>query len=541
MARSPLMRHLRRLARDHAAASLRGVEPAQVREERAAALIGRREFMQGFGALGAAALASRPQAAKALASQPRIVVVGAGIAGLNAALTLQDAGLACTVHEAARRIGGRMHSEIATWRNGQKSEWCGEFIDSAHTTMLKLAQRFGLKLIDEVAAQPAGSTDTLYFRGGYYASAQADADFAPVNAALQTQINAAPTTLYNSYTPTGYYLDNISVYEWIQKYVPGGHGSSLGRYLESAYSQEYGLDTSEQSSLNLVYLLGYQPEGEWQIYGVSDQRFSILGGNQRLPEAIAASLPAGSVITASRLTKISRKVDGVYLLTFYSDQGFSVVEADHVILTLPFSVLRNLDYSAAGFSALKKTAIEQLGYGTNTKLALQFNQRYWNEKGPWGISDGNIFTDLFFQNTWESSRGIGAHGSATGVLTSYTGGSHGASFTEAADPYSTAAADPAVVKYSKTFLSQLENVWPGVGAHWNGLATLSRPWSDPHLLGSYSCWKVGQYTKFAGFEHVRQGNCHFAGEHCSTVFQGYMEGAAEQGYRAANQIITDPA
>ena len=63
--------------------------------------------------------------------------------------------------------------------------------------------------------------------------------------------------------------------------------------------------------------------------------------------------------------------------------------------------------------------------------------------------------------------------------------------------------------------------------------------SDPYLLGSYSCWRVGQYTQFAGYEGVRQGPIHFAGEHRSLEFQGYMEGAAREGARAAREIIED--
>jgi monoamine oxidase len=59
------------------------------------------------------------------------------------------------------------------------------------------------------------------------------------------------------------------------------------------------------------------------------------------------------------------------------------------------------------------------------------------------------------------------------------------------------------------------------------------------LLGSYSCFLVGQYTTIAGYEKVRQGNIHFAGEHCSFNFQGYMEGGAEEGKRAANEVLRD--
>ena len=433
MARSPLMRALQRLAHEHAEASRLGVAAAKVREERAAAFSERRRFLQGVGAIAGAALISRTRAAKAAKQKPRIVIVGAGIAGLNAALTLQDAGFASTIYESSSRIGGRMHSDATTWQNRQKSEWCGEFIDSDHTTMMSLASRFKLKLVDEIAAQPAGSFDTLYFDGHYYSQAQADRDFAPVNAALQQQVNAAPSTTYNSFNATGYFLDHLSVYEWIEKYVPGGHNSQLGRYLDSAYNQEYGLDTPVQSSLNLVYLLGYQPPtGPWQIYGLSDQRYSILGGNQLLPEAIAASLPNGSVMTQWELTSIRQTGRGGYYLVFKTPAGSTTVEADEVILTLPFSVLRGLDYSSAGFDRLKQVAIEQLGYGTNTKLVLQFSQRYWNTTGAWGTGDGNIYTDLFFQNTWDSSRGLAG---ATGVLTGYMGGSNGASFTAQESPH----------------------------------------------------------------------------------------------------------
>ena len=53
---------------------------------------------------------------------PRIAIVGAGIAGLGAALTLQDAGLSCSIYEASHRIGGRIHSDALTWADGMVSE-----------------------------------------------------------------------------------------------------------------------------------------------------------------------------------------------------------------------------------------------------------------------------------------------------------------------------------------------------------------------------------------------------------------------------------
>ena len=69
----------------------------------------------------------------------------------------------------------------------------------------------------------------------------------------------------------------------------------------------------------------------------------------------------------------------------------------------------------------------------------------------------------------------------------------------------------------------------------------SLPALDPNLGASYSYWRVGQYTSFAGYEKVRQGNVFFAGEHCSLEYQGYMEGGAAEGARAAKEILAELA
>ncbi len=91
--------------------------------------------------------------------------------------------------------------------------------------------------------------------------------------------------------------------------------------------------------------------------------------------------------------------------------------------------------------------------------------------------------------------------------------------------------------YARQFLAKAETVFPGISRQWNGKATLSTPFRDPLLNCSYSYWRVGQYTSFSGYEGVPQGNIHFAGEHCSQDFQGYMEGGASEGIRAANEIL----
>jgi monoamine oxidase len=532
MARTPLLRALRRLAREHEAAAGLGIAPTEFRHRRMAQL-SRREFIAGAAAFGALAPAWRIAPARA-AQQPRIAIIGGGIAGLTAALTLQDKGLAATVYEASSRIGGRMHSDRdGYWADNQVSESCGELIDSGHTTILRLADRFGLTVDDLLAAQPAGSTDTYWFLNQRYPAAQADADFAPVREAAKKDLVAAGyPTLWNSYTDAGYALDHMSVYDWIETRVPGGHASRFGRLLDIAYTIEYGATSREQSSLNLLYLLAYQPSPKgFSVFGVSDEQYHIRGGNQRLPEAIAATLP--DIKRQWRLLRIEAQADHTVALNFHTPTDGKQVVADQVILTLPFTVLRTLDIAKAGFDSLKRKAIEELGAGRNAKLQLQFKTRYWNRRGPWGVSNGASYSDLGYQNTWDVSR---AQGGAAGLIVDYTGGDVAGAFRPSA-PYTRANSDPQIAAYARDFLKRLEIVFPGIAAEWNGRAALSAPMLDPNLLLSYSFWKVGQYTSFSGYEGVAQGAIHFAGEHCSQDFQGFMEGGASEGIRAALEVI----
>jgi monoamine oxidase len=545
VARTPLLRLLRSLAAEHREADRLGIAPEAVHEAR----LSRRELLKRSGAVGAGlavgpALLARPARA---ASQPRIAIVGGGIAGLTTALTLADKGVASTIYEAhPTRVGGRMHSDSPLvvggddYFQGQVAEYCGELIDSGHKTILQLAQRFKLPVVDLLAAEPNGSGETYWFLGGYYSYDQASKDFQPVHKVLQDEVQQTSyPTLWNSSTQAGRDFDRVSVYQWIETYVPGGHGSRFGRLLDVAYNEEYGAETSDQSSLNLIYLLGYNATpGNFEIFGKSDERYHIAGGNQQLPETIAAYLQSTGltqIVRSARLNTISLNRDGTVGLGF--DGSSSPLVADRVVLCMSFAVLRTLDYSSAGFDQRKRTAITQLGAGRNAKLQLQFDTRYWNQTGPWGFSNGDVYTDLGFQNTWDATR---AQPGGNGILVNYSGGNVAGSF-KPSTPYSNTAASPQVTTYARQFLKQLEIVFPGISPHWNGRALLSAPFLDPDLRCSYSYWRVGQYTSFSGYEKAPQpgpaGPIHFAGEHCSQDFQGYMEGGASEGVRAANEVL----
>jgi monoamine oxidase len=543
MARTPLLRALQRLAAEHREAESLGIPPAELRGRREGAL-SRREFVKRAGLTGAAvavggsAALSRTASAARGASTPSVAIVGAGIAGLNAALTLWDKGYEnFTIYEASTdRVGGRMHSDTGYWASNQVSEFCGELIDTGHMTIRHLAQRFSLPTADLVGAQPNGSTDTLWFLNGYYSVDDADKDFQPIHNTLQGQVQATsyPTT-YKIHTDAGIFFDNMTVYDWIENYVPGGHRSRMGRMLDAAYNEEYGAETRDQAALNLMYLLAYQASpGNFSIFGKSDERFHIVGGNQQLPDAIADYIGRDKIKQGYVMQAIKANTDGTVTMSFSTGGGKTQdITADQVILCISFAVLRTLDYKGANFDKLKQTAITQLGAGRNSKLQLQFTSRYWNTNGPWGLSNGNVYSDIGIQNTWDVSR---AQSGAEGILVNYSGGNVAGAYRPST-PYSNAATNAQVTTYAKQFLAKLEVVYPGITARWNGNATLSTPWLDPLLNCSYSYWKPGQYVGFSGYEGQAQGSIHFAGEHCSQDFQGYMEGGAAEGARAAGEIL----
>ena len=327
------------------------------------------------------------------------------------------------MYEASGRIGGRMFSNNSYWDANQVTEWCGELIDTSHTTVRNLAKRFDLRLDNLLGAQPPRSDDIYHFSGQYYAKSQADRDFGAVADIIAGDAEAAgfPTT-FDSNTAAGRALDRMSVYDYIERRIPGGHRSPLGALLDVAYVIEYGADSTEQSALNLIFLLGFQPNASsLSIFGESDEKFHIRGGNQQLPEAIARFLGGDAVRLGHRLTRVVETTNGRYKVTFERAGGVTEVTADFVVLALPFAVLNELDISRAGFDALKHQAIAEQGRGHNGKLHLQYAERDWLGKGPWpGVSNGSSYADTGYQVTWEATR---AQLGTPGILVYYSGGS----------------------------------------------------------------------------------------------------------------------
>jgi len=517
MARTRLAEQLGAAASVARESFARGVEVDQVLEERRTT---RCELLRDAGALALGVGALGRFASTARAAQPaRVVVVGAGLAGLTAAHRLKQAGCVAAVHEGSDRVGGRCWTIRGEFADGQIGEHGGELIDQGHTALRQLAQELGLELDNLVQGEQNGREPAYFFDGAPYPVRDATRDLRDIWSKLHSDLSAASyPTLYNSSTARGRVLDQMSIVDWINESVPGGINSRLGQLLDVAYNIEYGAESSQQSSLNLVYLLGYQGPGNFRIFGKSNEKYHVRGGNDQVATRLADAL-GGQITFGSELVAIRLNADGTYALSFRGGPTRTVI-ADRVVLAVPFSILRSsVDISRAAFSPLKRTAISELGMGTNSKLHVQFRSRHWESLD----CSGETYSDRGYQNTWEVTR---TQSGSSGILVDYTGGTVGASFGSGTPQ-----------QRAEQFLAQIEPVLPGLSAEWNGRATLDFWLGNRWSRGSYSYWKVGQYTRFAGIEGVPEGNCFFCGEHTSIDSQGYLNGAVETGERVAGEVL----
>jgi monoamine oxidase len=309
----------------------------------------------------------------------------------------------------------------------------------------------------------------------------------------------------------------MSIAEWLDREGVGGWFRTL---LDVGYTTEYGLEIDRQSALNFLLMIDPNPD-PFEIFGESDERFHVHAGNDAIPTALAERL-GNAIETGMALEAVSERLDGSFRCSFRRGGASVEVDAAHLVLAIPFTLLREVRLDLE-LPPAKKQAIAELGYGTNAKLMVGFGERVWRQRHR---SNGSVMADLAFQTTWETSR---HQAGAAGVLTNFTGGDHGVALGQG-----TAAEQAAAL------VADLERVFPGVAAARAGMAEARFHWpSHPWTRGSYASYLVGQWTTICGAEGERVRRLHFAGEHCSLEAQGFMEGGCETGEAVAREILGD--
>ena len=499
-------------------------EPARARAEARALEIldgarTRRGFLRDATVLAgsAAVFGVVGRAGRAEARQPRIVVVGGGLAGLTAADRIHRArGWIPQVYEVQHRVGGRTRT-IRSLRAGQYAEAGGGGISSNEDPIRALAADLGLTpLVDTWRHYPPGP-ERYRFGGQSYTWSQLKPGVTSiVDTAWQGWKDIGrriPTRKVHGPVAAAY--DAMTVDDLI---VSAGVplSSPAGAYARMAFGGEYG-GTSDRASA--IHRILEESDTIWGSGGY-DERWAIPGGNDNLARALKARLPVGSVHQGRELVAITRRSDGAIRLTFDTGAGLTDVVADRVVMAIPPTALRQVDIEGAGWSVAKHAWIADCGMGTGAKLTMQFHGRPWADVG----ASGDAVTDLTPQLSWQSSH----QAIDPAILIMLNNRSYGAAPAHG-------KADALTVA---TALADLEQLFPGISPSFiTGQAYLDHWVADPWAQGSYSFQQTGGFTAYNGVQTRPEAGTHFAGEAtASYTRRGTMNGAVESGLRAAREL-----
>ncbi|MDF3070631.1 MAG: FAD-dependent oxidoreductase [Polyangiaceae bacterium] len=514
MARTRLFGQLRRIA----ARTLASRSPESEDRRSAAVRWTRRQLTLGVAPLAVGSLlpGCSDDDAERRPGAERVAVVGAGLAGLHCAYRLQQSGVNVSVLEAASRVGGRTFTARDDAYDGQLFELGGELIDSNHATMLALAEELDITLDDRF--EEGIQADVWFANGAEVPEETIVEQFTAVAERMAEAMTAADEddAAFSE-------LDEVPLSDWLEENVPSAEYPELNLVLNVAYRGEFGLETSEQSTLNLIYLIGSDEPDPFRIFGESDERYHAREGSDAFATRLADKLEDGVVNLNTQVTRILGGDERGFTLQVTDTKSGQKRElnVDYVVVAVPFSVLRKVRIDAP-ISEEKQQIIDELGYGTNAKVMAQFDARVWREEHA---KSGSATTDLPLQQTWDSS--IGQPGKR-GILTNFLGGQAGVEVGEG-DPED----------YYTGLLGDIDRLFPGASDSYRAGSARRMHWpSYEHTLGSYTCYRPGQWA-FWGLEGERQGNLLFCGEHTSMEFQGWMEGAAESGARVAGEVLQD--
>lgn len=452
----------------------------------------------------------------------RVLVVGAGLAGLSAAEALLNAGADVSLIEAGHRPGGRTRTVRDRFRHGQVADSGAEWVDSIHWRYRELMARYGVT--DEGDPAPWTTIRRWMFWGGRLVSGDDLERLEPgLFAAVERYEEATDAPAARLVDPSrpdlhpdAATLDSRSLNDVI---IDTGLGPVAALLARRNSQGEFAAEPERVSALFVAQQRAHERE-EIRRQGVEATANRVSGGTGLVAEGLARDIvsrhtsghsPRLTVLFGHRLMSLEQHADGVSAVVRSSD-GESVVVADHVILACSLVPLRSVDFRTPMPTPLDE-AVRTLGYGSITKTAVQFERRRWVA--------GYGTTDSVSQRIYECT--VDQAGES-GILMAYCGGEGGARLAESDE-----AARIATITEDMRRVHSLTGVAEGA---------FSRAWSThPNFGGAYAVYEPGQVTRYWKVLREPWGRVHLAGEHVATC-TGYMEGAIESGRTVAERITS---
>jgi monoamine oxidase len=458
-------------------------------------------------------------AEKGLPDQPgprkKVVIVGAGMAGLVAGYELLRAGHEPLILEARQRVGGRIETLREPFAHGQYAEAGAMRIPHAHNLTRAYCGKFNLKLQPFTMGNPRGY---YYFHGHKLRASDINAnpellpfELAPhergktarqlwreatkeIEEALRTRGEAAWTGIAQEFDP-------FSTREFLEY-----KGWSEGAI------EMYGLIADQEALMNSSFLELLRED----VGGFYEDMWEIEGGMDHLPNAFLPDL-GKTIRFGARMVAIDQDPDGA-IIHYETAAGRFSARGDYAIITVPFPILRHVEVLKP-FSRAKQRAIRQLHYDASAKILFQCRRRFWEDDD--GIYGGGSTSDLPIRATYYPD-----HGAETGrgvILASYT-------WSEDAQRWGSLAPHNRIHQA----LENLALIHPQIYEEFECAAT--KMWHDDEFAGgAFALFDPGQQTLLHDAIVAPEGRIYFAGEHASLA-HAWIQGAIESGLRAAMQI-----
>lgn len=488
----------------------------------------RRRFIRSAALAGGTAIATtalpRAESTENNTRQPNIAIIGGGIAGLNAAYQLKKAGFTATVYEASSRLGGRILSATGILGADLITDLGGSFINSDHEDILALAKEFRLHLFNRIEdIEKSSFPEVAYF---FDSKLRFEAEVALKLRSLAQQISEDADLLDQDFDRFAPKFDRISVAQYLDNHTDKIPEPFIRVLIENSIRTEFGVEPTESSSLQLLFILPTVEGMKVEVLGDSDEAFVVQAGSSKIIERIALAL-SGQIRTLMNLTKIQSQPKG-FRLTF---NGNYEVNADYAIIAIPFQVLRNVDLQVNIKPKLRRF-IDEVNLGLNEKLLVGFAKKVWQQQTGFGAE---IWTDLGFSQAWdETQRQVNRE---HGILTFFFGANQ-----------VKAIQSRTAQSLGKEVVNKFDAVIPGAKNAANNNFWLTQWHKNPFIRGGYTNFRPGQLTEFGEFlyiesddpkerQDVNVGNLVFAGEHLSDEFYGFMNGAAQTGRLAAEVVV----